>query len=135
MHRISVKGILIGTLTMIGAMTLIPLLIIATTPFLRRNDILSALGGYSTPYYLVIIVLICLTFILGGYVGARVAKREEVLNGTSSSLFVVGSSLLLTAAHPRGVNFVALLCTMSVIIALAALGGYLRHRQVRAKQA
>jgi hypothetical protein len=74
--------------------------------------------------------------ILGGYVGAYIAKHDELLNGALSSFLCVLSglyALLFTGPHPA---YLVLLEILALIISpiLAMLGGYLRLKQRSRKQ-
>jgi hypothetical protein len=67
--------------------------------------------------------------VLGGYVSARIAKHDEVLNGALSSILCVGSGVYtvinLSSAGPLWLH----LAFLPLSPALGALGGYLRSRQ------
>ena len=73
--------------------------------------------------------------ILGGYVGAYIAKHDELLNGGLSSFLCVLSGIygLFTGSHPV---YVILLEILALIIspALSIFGGYLRLKQKSRKQ-
>jgi hypothetical protein len=68
--------------------------------------------------------------VLGGYVSARIAKHNEVVNGSLSSILCVGSGVygLIsgTAAGPLWLHLIYL----PLSPALGALGGFLRSRQI-----
>ena len=73
--------------------------------------------------------------ILGGYIGAYIAKHDELLNGALSSFLCVlfGIYGLVTGSHPA---YLIVLEILALIISplLGMLGGYLRLRQKSRKQ-
>lgn len=74
--------------------------------------------------------------ILGGYIGAYIAKHDELLNGALSSFLCVLSgiyALLFTGPHPV---YLVVLEILALIISplLAMFGGYLRLKQKTRKQ-
>ncbi|MCG2641381.1 hypothetical protein ACFPFP_18750 [Bradyrhizobium sp. GCM10023182] len=65
--------------------------------------------------------------VLGGYVSARIARHDEVLNGALASILCVGLGIYAAA---RGTGHLWLdILYLPLGPALAALGGYLRSRQ------
>jgi hypothetical protein len=79
--------------------------------------------------------LVCggLCSILGGYVGAWIAKHDEILNGTLSCVLCVLSGIYGIATS---LSSVTILSVLSLIIspALCAFGGYLRWLQNNRKR-
>ncbi len=73
--------------------------------------------------------------ILGGYVGALIAKHDELLNGALSSFLCVLSGIfgLFTGSHPV---YLILLEILALIVSplLTMFGGYLRLKQKSRKQ-
>ncbi len=73
--------------------------------------------------------------ILGGYIGALIAKHDELLNGALSSFLCVLSGLygLFSGTYPI---YIILLEILALIVSplLAMLGGYLRLKQKSRKQ-
>ncbi len=73
--------------------------------------------------------------VLGGYIGALIAKHDELLNGALSSFLCVLSGVyaLFTGSHPV---YLILLEILALIISplLGMLGGYLRFKQKSRKQ-
>lgn len=73
--------------------------------------------------------------ILGGYIGAYIAKHDELLNGALSSFLCVLSGIygLMTGSYPV---YLVLLEILALIISplLAMFGGYLRLKQKSRKQ-
>jgi hypothetical protein len=68
--------------------------------------------------------------IFGGYIGALIAKHDELLNGALSSFLCVASGIygLFSGTHPL---YMVLLEILGLIISplLGMLGGYLRLKQ------
>jgi|RhiMetdeSRZDD1v2_1073273.scaffolds.fasta_scaffold1432961_1 hypothetical protein len=73
--------------------------------------------------------------ILGGYIGAYIAKHDELLNGALSSFLCVLSGIygLFSGSHPV---YLILLEILALVISplLGMLGGYLRLKQKSGKQ-
>ena len=78
-----------------------------------------------------LIVVAC--SVLGGYIAAKVAKHDEILNGGCSSILSVMLGLYFMASgkniHPLWLQVVHLISA----VVFACLGGYLRIRQVRGR--
>lgn len=116
----------IGSLTTIIANTLFVYLCVKLTLVLPPNLFHIAM---TIPF------LGSLIWILGGYVSARIAKHNEVLNGSLTSLYTLGYWLyVILFTKAAEVEIWACMFSLPITIAFAALGGYLRARQVRAKQ-
>lgn len=73
--------------------------------------------------------------ILGGYIGALIAKHDELLNGALSSFLCVLSGIcgLITGSHPISKVLLELLAFI-ISPLLGMLGGYLRLKQKSRKQ-
>ncbi len=135
MKRVSFKGVAIGNVLDIVAsnLVMIPVLIYvlasaktgsppdhgaaSVTEALKTSDVFlaasSIFGGLCS--------------ILGGYVSARIAKHDEVLNGTLSSILCIGFGIYTVV---NGTSHLWLhLLYLLLSPALGALGGYLRSRQ------
>jgi hypothetical protein len=135
MKQISFKGVAIGNVVDILASNVvaIPVMIYfaasastgsqpiapeSVTEMLRANNaflaVSSLLGGLCS--------------ILGGYVSARIARHDEVLNGALSSILCIGFGIY---AIVNGTSRLWLhLLYLILSPAFGALGGYLRSRQV-----
>ena len=137
MKRISLLGVVVGNVTDILATNavLLPImfyiLYAASTGSLSENALRQILSNS----HLVIIasgVLGGLCSILGGYVAARVAKHDQVLNGALSSILCVAGgvySLVYGSAlsHSPGQSWLHLVF-VPLSPALGALGGFLCPR-------
>jgi hypothetical protein len=132
MKRVSLMGVAIGSVANVLAtnVLLLPLmyfiLAAAATGSLSENALKQILAHRQ----LVTIasgVLGGLGSVLGGYVSARIAKHDQVLNGALSSILSVAAglySLIHSSAH-SWLPFVL----VPLSPALGALGGYLCSRR------
>ena len=71
--------------------------------------------------------------VLGGYVSARIAKRNEVLNGALASFLCVGSGLYALLFSAASAPLWQHLLSFVTSPALASFGGYLRLGVVRGR--
>jgi hypothetical protein len=139
MSKFSLKGIVVGGITDILATNIfaIPLMGYLLTRIdvnhLSRNQIQTTLVATlqaNTPLYMLQLLVGMACSVLGGYVGARFAKHDELLNGSFTSFLCVAFGLYsLTEGRGSGsplasIGFVASPC-------LGLLGGYLRLAQKR----
>ena len=67
--------------------------------------------------------------VLGGYVSARIAKHDELLNGANSSILCVGGGTYAVISGSAADDLWMHLVCLPLSPALGALGGYLRSRQ------
>ncbi|WP_428380980.1 hypothetical protein [Nevskia ramosa] len=127
MAKVSIKGVLIGAivtllLDLVAGGALVPMLGGGPLLDLPQEEQAAALDAFSmsAPYLTGAMIIGLLTTVFGGYIAARVAKREPYLN--SSLLGVVGVliGLALGADLPVWYNATALLLT----IPASLLGGH-----------
>ena len=140
MGKISLKGIIIGGIVDVvtSAILGIPLvaymmstLDLAHTPRDQlQGAVVSAIHASST-FYIAQIVVGLACSMLGGYVAARLAKREERLNGALSSFLCVGIGMYSIASGKESGSNLAQLLVLVVSPVFAFVGGYLRSYQVR----
>jgi hypothetical protein len=139
MAKISIKGVLVGGVTDVGLSTLlgIPLAIyavletsIARTPKDQVHSAVSAI--MHRPMIFVTGMLIGFACsVLGGYVAARLAKHDELLNGCLSSFLCIAGGIWLLATHQNSDPIWQQMAELVASPALGLLGGYLRLRQRR----
>jgi hypothetical protein len=101
MNRISLKGVAIGNIADIVAtyVVMLPLIIyIVVSSGLPPAEILKE----STVFYVSYAILGGICSVLGGYVSARIAKHDELLNGALSSILCVGGGMYAGSAAARG---------------------------------
>jgi hypothetical protein len=128
MHRISLKGVAIGNIADIVAtyVVMLPLMIyFAASSGLPPDRILKE----STVLYASFAILGGACSVLGGYVSARIAKHDELLNGALSSILCVGSGIYALISGSAANDLWMHLAFLPLSPALGALGGYLRSRQ------
>jgi hypothetical protein len=137
MRRISVKGVLVGGILDIVAtfITSIPLLVVASMQLQvaqlsapeRTAALMKAMGPGSS-YYLLGLALGSACSVLGGYVAARIATREERLNGALSAWLCMISGLYSWSTGAYAATAMAHIGYLILSPAMGALGGYLRER-------
>ncbi len=143
--RASIKGILFGAITDIVSTNVVMIPVIAYlihsqevmgVPVEKATSSVSEiLNGNSTLYFFTACGLGGLSSMLGGYVGARIARHDEILNGALTSFLCIAIGIYAFVSghvHATGPLW-QLLLSMPLSPALGALGGYLRLRQIRAK--
>ncbi len=137
--RLSPKAIIIGSVTDIVSTNIVMLPLVfyimhgvmkTVTAPAEISSTVAALMKDDTTYFAISLFLGFMCSMLGGYVSAVIADHDEVLNGAFASILCVAGGLYTMAsghsADPLWKQAVFL--TMSPL--LAALGGYLRLRQV-----
>lgn len=130
--RISFKGVAIGNIVDIVAtnivMTPIMIYILASAGAASLPDHDSAnLLQASTVYVAASSILGGVCSVLGGYVSARIAARDELLNGALASILCIGFGVY-AVINGTGRLWLDVL-DLPLSPALGALGGYLRSRQ------
>jgi len=83
----------------------------------------------STLFFISSSILGSLCSVLGGYVSARIAKHDELLNGGLSSILCVGSGMYALVSGNAGGDLLVHLAYLPLSVALGTLGGFLRARQ------
>jgi Kef-type K+ transport system membrane component KefB len=128
MNRISIKGVAIGNLIDIASTYLagvpIGVFILMRGYPIDRSTLLE-----NGTFILAASILGGLCSILGGYVAARIAKHDEVLNGVLSSILCVGIGLYAIISGSAAGHMGRHLALLPVSPLLAALGGYLNLRR------
>jgi hypothetical protein len=136
MKRISFKGVVIGNIADVVSthIFLIPLMM---------YFLISSRGGLSsdhaagsvteillgnTAFTVWSSILGGLGSALGGYVSARIAKHDEVLNGALSSVLSAGAVVYSVISGSAADHLWHYLVFLPLSPALAGLGGYLRSR-------
>jgi CHASE2 domain-containing sensor protein len=142
MKKISIKGVLIGSIVDIVLSTLLafPLSLYAIskvdfahTPKDQIHAVTSGAIQKNVPLQTVEVLIGMGCSVLAGYVAASIAKRNELLNGALSSILCVALGVLsicsgLAASYPLIVQ-IALLIASPVS---GLLGGYLKLFRKRA---
>jgi hypothetical protein len=140
MNRISPKGVLIGGIVDITASTLVGVALslyvglspaLATVPPEGRAQAIEDLILHQPEFYITGLLVGSLCSVLGGYVAARIARHDEILNGALSSFLCVGLGIYELATSADGQTPVSQIVAFVVSPSLGALGGYLRDCQPR----
>ena len=143
MNKISVKGVVVGGVTDIVATVILPLPLIvyliatAVTGTLKeplQAAVMTAIRANPLLYGLESLIGLACS-VLGGYVAARVAKHDELLNGLLASFLPVtlGVYSLATSKASGPLLLPVLLLIASPLC--SRLGGHLRLVQIRGSAA
>jgi hypothetical protein len=135
MKRVSFKGVAIGNVVDIVAsnVVMVPVVIYILASAKTGSPLDHGAGSVTevlktSSFFLAASrILGVLCSILGGYVSARIAKHDEVLNGMLSSILCIGFGVY-AVVNGTGQLWLHLLYVL-LSPALGALGGYLRSRQ------
>lgn len=135
MKKVSFKGVAIGNVVDIVSSNIvaIPVMIYVLasarmgSPSDQDAGAIKEILKASTVFVVGSSVLGGLCSALGGYVSARIAKHDAVLNGALASILCVGLGIYAVVNGTGHLWFDVLYLPLSP--ALAALGGYLRSRQ------
>lgn len=130
MKRISLKGVAIGNIADIVSSNIIGLLLaayilISSAPSGLADGSATQVLMASSFYRVSVIILGALCSVLGGYVSARIAKHDDVLNGALSSVLCIGFGIYALLSGSAAGHLGLHLALLPVSVALGALGGYL----------
>jgi hypothetical protein len=142
MSKLSFKGVVVGGVTDIVATTILTIPVVAyilitkLQPANMSQDqiqiaVTAAIQANRLLYVCQLLVGSGCS-VLGGYVGARLAKHDELLNGSLTSFLCVGGGFYSLAAGIGSSSLLLHLAGFVVSPALGLLGGYLRLAQKRA---
>lgn len=84
----------------------------------------------STVLYVSYAILGGVCSVLGGYISARIARHDELLNGALSSILCVGGGMYAVISGGAADDLWMHLIFLPLSPALGALGGFLRARQL-----
>ncbi len=137
MNKISVKGVLVGGVTDVVATVIltIPLIVymIATELTGSPTDeaaVMAAIRANTLLYGLQSLLGLACS-VLGGYVAARVARHDELLNGLLASFLSVAFGVYsLAAGKDSGASLLPVLLLFASPLC-SGLGGHLRLVQIR----
>jgi hypothetical protein len=142
MSKVSFKGVLVGGITDIIASTILALPIIVYVMLtkidlghLPSNQVGPAITAalHANGLLFASVTLIGMgCSILGGYVGARLAKHDELINGSLTSVLCLAFGIY-SLGTGTGSTSTSLEFLMTVVASpvLGLMGGYLRARQKR----
>jgi len=142
--KLSFKGVVVGGVTDIVstnilAIPLIVYILMSKTnlrnvpPHEAQSAITNALQSSSLLYASQLLIGSACS-VLGGYVGARLAKHDELLNGLLTSFLCVGIGVYSLAERIGSSSSLLHLLGFVASPALGLLGGYLRLAQKRAQR-
>jgi hypothetical protein len=129
MKRVSFRGVAIGNVVDIVATNVVMLPVVIYVMASAKTGAEFAAEALKTSQVFLTTSTIFggLCSIFGGYISARIAKHDEVLNGTLSAILCVGFGVY---AMVKGSGHLWLhVIYLPLSLALGALGGYLRSRQ------
>jgi hypothetical protein len=134
MSRVSWAGIAIGNLIDIASSFIVGALVSIPIAFYYALNYRQAIDGSamrdSGMFIAVSGILGSLCSILAGYVSARIAKHDEILNGALSSVLCVGLIAYSIVSEEMKSYYLALnIASLFLSPALSAFGGYLRSLQ------
>jgi len=134
--RIVLKGVLIGGIVDLALSSMVGVIhmnyIINSQHLYELYPKEEVIGKYlqilqNDPISMLVSLIIGSTFsILGGYIAAKIAKHDELLNGALTSIFCV----LLTIPSFSLFDPVILIFTIILSIVLSCFGGSLRKQEV-----
>jgi hypothetical protein len=138
MKKISIKGVLIGAIVDIVStnILMIPLIIyvLVSNDFINlpKVDMLKTLQAFMKTDQMVHIVQILLgslASILGGYIAAKIAKHDALLNGALSSIFCVMFGLYAFTIGSFEDNYIKHILILLSSPILGLIGGYFYSRK------
>jgi hypothetical protein len=134
MERISLKGVAIGNIAdivssnVIGLLLAVYILTSAAPSELADGSATKVLMA-SSFYWVSVVIFGALCSLLGGYVSARIAKHDDVLNGALSSVLCVAFGVYALLSGSAAGHVGLHLALLPASVALGALGGYLSSQR------
>lgn len=140
MNKVSLKGVIIGSILdiVVSIILQFPVMVYALASLhltsLPHEQIAPALMNAmqsNHTFYSLGMAGGIFGSIFGGYISARIAKHHEILNGALASFLCVISGVytIISETYPGSIWFHVLGFILSP--SLAAIGGYIRLRQVQ----
>jgi hypothetical protein len=137
MRKLSIKGIIVGGIIDVLTTAILVFLSVAyvrvklglthTSP----SAVTTALHANTSLHVFQFLVGMACS-VLGGYIGARIARHDELLNGTLTSFLCLALGLYVFAEGRVSGSPLLLLVELVASPGLGLLGGYLRLAQKRA---
>ncbi len=142
MSKVSIKAVVLGGIVDIVSSILLAIpfslyvtlhIDLSNVPKDRVASTINAATQANIPLYLTELLIGLACSVLGGYVAARLAKQDELLNGALSSFLCVALGIYtITAGKDSHALWVQILLLLASPV-LALLGGYLMQRQRQAR--
>jgi hypothetical protein len=134
MKRVSFKGVAIGNIVDVVSSSIAGFLVaiyvlISLAASVKDMDDANQLVLTSGVFWFWSVVLGSLGSVLGGYVAARIARHDDVLNGAPSSILCVGINVYGLVSGGAVGHEALYLGSLPLSPALSAFGGYLSARQ------
>ena len=138
MKRISLKGVAIGNIVDILSSSIAGFLVtiyvlISSAASVKDMEAANQLVLASGVFWFWSTILGSLGSVLGGYIAARIARHDDVLNGVLSSILCIGITVYALISRGAAGHEALYLVSLPLSPALTAFGGYLSARQ-RARQ-
>ena len=140
MKKVSLKGVVVGSILDIVAtnIVMIPLAVYVTSTLIKagaaRDGLATAVMATinSNPVYFIASQLLgAACSVLGGYVAAKVAKHDEIVNGALAAILCVGSGIYSYASGTSPTPLWQHIIYWMVSPSLTAFGGYLCLRRTQ----
>jgi len=128
MKKVSIKGVLIGCIAATAASSIFSL-VVFTAVFCHAGKNTNAVFHKHPALFALIVLFSLVCSLFGGYLAARVARHDEMLNGGLISFLAVLVSLFEVLAGKPAVAWNLLI--LVAIPPCGAFGGYLQLRQKR----
>ena len=134
MKKISIKGIVLGVIATIGLDTVAGVvLVLIFGGHLFKSGITNqqleeamTVVAQGNNFLISSLIIGTLTTVLGGYIAARVARKEVYLNSGIVGLFGIFSGVFLAGGYPIWFNVAAFL----TVVPAALTGGHLAKSKV-----
>ncbi len=140
MKRVSVMGVVVGAVADIVASNVaaFPILVVAATkvdvrslPKQEQGHALLQAVQATHSLFAAQLLLGSACSVLGGYIAARIAKHDQVLNGALSAFLCVGLGVYALLAKSDGFSPLTHAALFVASPLCGALGGYLAERGSR----
>lgn len=143
MARVSLKGVLIGSITDIVASNIfqLPLAIYVTVQLTNEpisseqmNDAVMLALKNDPIYFTAGVIIGGLCSVMGGYIAGIIAKHNEVLNGALASFLCVLSGIYAMVGGGSVYAWWQHIFFIFLSILLSSLGGFIKYRQVSQRE-
>jgi hypothetical protein len=138
MKRLSLKGVAIGNIvdvvsSYIVGFSVATYVLMSSAASVKDLEAADQLVRASGVFWFWSVILGSLGSVLGGYVAARIARHDDVLNGALSSTVCVGATVYALVSGGAAGHEALYLVSLPLSPALTAFGGHPSARQ-RARQ-